>query len=175
MHTLRVGAESHDGVMLHQTDDRGGDRAPNDVAPSCSRDELRHGDLWRLGRARSESADVLRCWIRRPGARPANPADEVLQKIGRHRIADLDLELAEPRGEPAPLEDRHLVVHDVAEHLARVVSKLGPPAKRVGFVIRSRCKSMESKRRDSVCEPYAMTSPKQEAHQIVAHASRSRL
>ena len=120
VHALRVGVEPHHGVVAHQMEDRRGQRparAPRStVAPRRERSTTTSG-----GSVASDP--TARTYFEVGSAAPA-PADaEPTEHLFEHPVGrvvgDLDLELPEPRRDPAPGQHRDLVVHDVAERAGR--------------------------------------------------------
>ena len=101
------------------------------VARRRVRPQVGHGDLGRERRRRRERADVLRGLIRRARARLPEPLDERVEEVGRHLVADLDLELPECGG-GAAVAVRHGdgVVDDPGDEPPAGVVHLGAAADR---------------------------------------------
>ena len=116
---LGVGVEAHDRVVLDQPDDRGGDRAPDDVSGGRAGRELRDGTSGGLDARGPSARTYFEVGSGAAGSRLREAARRARRAAPAAVARDLDLELAEPRGEAPAVEDRDLVVHDVGEQASR--------------------------------------------------------
>ncbi len=110
--------------------DRHGERPAHHLAHRRGRRQRQDVDLRWLGGERSDGSLVLRGRIRRPRAGSAQPPEHVVEQTVRGVVGDLHLELAEPCGDAAPRQYRHLVVDHLAQEPVVEIQQLGQPTDR---------------------------------------------
>ncbi len=127
--TFRVDIETDDRVVQDQADDRERECAAHDVAGGRVAREIGDRDLRHERCMGGQRSDVLRRLVGCACARLAKPFDECIEKIGRHVVSDLHLELAEAGRAPVVEDGDRVVDHASDEPPVRVV-KLGATAER---------------------------------------------